>query len=162
MPRQGRRAARLGGRNGMAAVTVAWGDGQRLIARAGDHQLVLERSAEASETALRAGDLLLWALGACTAGTLLNHTTIQTMPIRHLRVDLQSEKRRAPSRYDDIRVSIAIDGDLTTAQRELILRVARGCTIHHTLQHSPTITVALTTESPDPAPVAESTADHRF
>ncbi|MCC7104687.1 MAG: OsmC family protein [Chloroflexi bacterium] len=127
----------------MVSVSVEWGPNQQLVARARQHELVIDRSVEGGEAGLRSGELLLMALGACTAGTLLNHELIRALPIRWLRVELEAEHHKAPSRYDRIVVRLLVDGDLDEAQRTRVLRVASACTIHNTLSRGPDISVVL-------------------
>jgi putative redox protein len=134
------------------AVTWAAAEGLRFVASARQHRVVIDRSSEGREEGLRSGELLLMALGVCTAATVMNHASVRAMPIRGLTVAVESEKLSAPSRYGRIQVSLTVDGDVSEAERALIMRVAHACTVHNTLCHPPEIVVAWAAGSGDPAP----------
>lgn len=126
----------------MVSVSVEWAAASGgLVARARQHELTLDRAGDPEDQGIRSGELLLMALGSCTAGTLMSHEAIRELPIRGLRVELESEREKNPSRYERIVVRVVVEGDLTEAQRERVLRVARACTIHTTLSRGPKIEV---------------------
>src|SRR5688572_30221835 len=123
-------------------VTIDWNEPE-LVARRGSLRLELPSSpAPGVDEPLCAGELLLAALGACAAETLRSHPNVAAMPIRGLRILVEADLLTHPSRYDNFRMQVEIDGDLTERQRETVLRIARACRVGQTLQHNPRISVA--------------------
>ncbi len=88
-------------------------------------------------------ELMLWALGACTAMTLMMYARKQGWDLRDARVHLHHEKVHAEdcvnpddpnARVDRIERVIALDGDLTAEQRRRLLSIAARCPVHRTLE----------------------------
>jgi putative redox protein len=134
-------------------VTVEW-RGAELVTRRGSVRLELPASpTPGADEPLCAGELLLSALGACAAETLRSHPNVATMPIQGLRITVEADQLTHPGRYDNLRMRIEIDGDLTNRQRETILRVANACRVGNTLQRGAQISVDLGAgHSMDPTP----------
>ena len=87
-------------------------------------------------------DLLLAALGACTAMTLRMVARRETIPLASVEVTLSHERNHAKDcdhcEQDDARVqaiyrNLRLVGEMTEAQRERLLAVAERCPVHRTL-----------------------------
>jgi uncharacterized OsmC-like protein/predicted DsbA family dithiol-disulfide isomerase len=77
-------------------------------------------------------DLLLSALGACTAMTVRWAADKHKLPLRGVEVRLSQSRGTAGEHL--FRRSITIDGDLGDAQREVLLRAADHCPVARTLE----------------------------
>lgn len=98
---------------------------------------------ENAPDAFRAGELILGALGACTAGTIRHFA--QTHGISQLQdvtVDVTGYESSAPSRIGAIVVRVTLHGPLAAHDRVRLEKAARQFKIHHTLQHPPEIELA--------------------
>ena len=87
-------------------------------------------------------ELLLSALGACTAMTLRMYAEVKKLPLAHVSVELRHEKIHAAAcqecetkegKIDKIERVITLEGDLTQEQRSRMLEIANKCPVHRTL-----------------------------
>jgi uncharacterized OsmC-like protein len=87
-------------------------------------------------------DLLVAALGACTAMTLRMYADRKQWPLNGVTVSLvhgrnyvQDDRdcESAPVRLDQIELGIELEGELTDEQRTRLLEIAGKCPVHRTL-----------------------------
>jgi putative redox protein len=88
-------------------------------------------------------DLLLAALGACTAMTVRLYADRKQLPLKQVRVRLQHSKIHAKDcadcetkegMLDHIERAITIEGELDAAQRGKLMEIADKCPVHRTLE----------------------------
>ena len=88
-------------------------------------------------------DLLLAALGACTAMTVRLYADHKRLPLERVTVDLKHEKVHASdcaecetrdAKIDRIDRVLTLEGDLDDEQRAKLLEIANKCPVHRTLQ----------------------------
>src|SRR5262245_58888 len=127
------------------AVVVRGGaDGFAVEIEAGPHRLRADEPVESGGTGTGPDpyDLLLAALGACTAMTLGMYARRKGWPLSGTTVRLRHAKIYAADcadcetregRIDRIDVEIELAGPLTGEQRDRILEIARRCPAHRTL-----------------------------
>lgn len=87
----------------------------------------------------RPTELLLGALGACMAGTVLTFAERQQLGITALSFSIDDEVAEHPKRVERIAVTMHVGGELTDRQLESLGRVAKRCKIHNTLEGGPRI-----------------------
>ena len=96
-----------------------------------------------AEDAFRAGELVLGALAACTAGTIRQYAqTHGISSLADVTIDVTGYEAAAPSRIAAIILRITLHGDLNASERGRLERVARHCKIHNTLLKAPDIELA--------------------
>lgn len=86
-------------------------------------------------------DLLVAALGSCTAMTIRMYAKHKKIPLEEVKVHLTREKRHADdaqdlsekSKMEFIDRFIELTGDLTKEQRDRIVEIADKCPVHKTL-----------------------------
>ena len=111
---------------------------------AGRHRLRADEPASlgGSDTGPGPYDLLLAALGACTAMTVRMYADQKKWPLAHVAVELQHGKVHAADcaqcetrdgRIDRIDRVLQIDGQLDAEQRKRLLEIADKCPVHRTL-----------------------------
>lgn len=111
----------------------------------GRHHLIADEPKEAGGLGSGPGpyDLLLAALGACTAMTLRLYAERKDIPLRRTQVRLRHGKIHATDcaecetkegMIDRIERVITLEGDLTSEQRARLLEIADKCPVHRTLQ----------------------------
>jgi uncharacterized OsmC-like protein/predicted DsbA family dithiol-disulfide isomerase len=109
-------------------------DRRRQLISVGPHQLISDLPHEENGTDAGPGpyDLLLAALGACTSMTVQWTADRHHIPLR--RVDVRLSQARNGEAHV-FRRSIALEGDLTEAQRAQLARAADNCPVARTLAH---------------------------
>ena len=87
-------------------------------------------------------DLLLSALGGCTAMTIMMYARRKGWPVEGIQVKLNHEKIHAQDcdecdtqegKLDQITKTIFLRGDLTQEQKERLLEIAERCPVNKTL-----------------------------
>ena len=107
---------------------------RRQMITVGPHQLVADLPADEDGADAGPGphDLLLSALGACTAMTVQWSADKYHLPLRRVEVQL-SQSRTASGHL--FRRSVTLEGDLTESQRAQLQHAAEACPVARTLTH---------------------------
>ncbi|MGA7787051.1 MAG: bifunctional alpha/beta hydrolase/OsmC family protein [Xanthobacteraceae bacterium] len=111
----------------------------------GDHRLLADEPVK--DGGLNSGpgpyDLLLAALGACTAMTIRLYADLKQIPLVRTQVRLHHEKIHASDctecetkegKIDHIDRAITFEGNLDAAQRARLMEIADKCPVHRSLQ----------------------------
>jgi putative redox protein len=75
-------------------------------------------------------DLYDAALGACTAMTVLWYAKRKSIPVQDIKVSVDRDATQERSGIYRLSVVLALSGDLSTDQRQELLRIAEKCPIH--------------------------------
>lgn len=126
----------------MREVTVGWAGGafaQRI--EVAGHQLRSDEEVEkgGDDTGAAPHELLLAALGSCTAMTLKVYAERKGWPLKDVRVRLNGATGEGGLA---ITRELTIDGELTAEQRQRLLEIADRCPVHRSL--SGTISISTT------------------
>ena len=130
----------------MREVSVEWAEGNfAQDIEVGGHRLRADEKTEqgGDNSGPAPHELLLAALGSCTAMTLKVYAERKGWPLRDVRVTLKG------SHIDGtfaISRQLTIDGDLDDGQRERLIEIADKCPVHKTL----TGEIAITTTEREP------------
>jgi uncharacterized OsmC-like protein len=128
----------------MASVLVRGGGGLRKEIVIGDRTLVADEPTELGGTdeGPTPYELLLGALGACTAMTVTMYARRKGWPLTGVTVELENDRVHASDcescetqegYLDRIHVRIGVDGPLHEEQRARLEEIARKCPVHKTL-----------------------------
>lgn len=116
----------------------------RQYVAAGRHRLVADEpvAAGGDDAGSSPYELLLAALGACTAMTLRMYAARQKIPLDYVEVSLKHDKVHAGAcqecdtkegRIDRIERVVTLRGELDAPTRERLLEIANKCPVHRTL-----------------------------
>ena len=119
-------------------------DGFRTEVRLGRHSLVADepRAVGGTDLGPTPYDLLSAALATCTSMTLRMYANHKKLALESATVTVEHDKVHAKDcedcessdgKIDEFRRSIALEGELTTEQRERMLEIADRCPVHRTL-----------------------------
>lgn len=124
----------------MREVIVEWAEGQfAQDIEVGGHRLRADENTEqgGDNSGPAPHELLLAALGSCTAMTLKVYAERKGWPLRDVRVTVRGT--HADGAFAITR-RLTIDGDLDAGQRQRLLEIADKCPVHKTLAGGITIT----------------------
>jgi putative redox protein len=110
----------------------------------GQHSFVADEPEEAGGNGLGPSpyELLLWALGSCTAMTLIMYARRKGWPLDDVSVHLTHDRvhaddsiaaESAGGKVEVITRDISLRGALSAEQRERLLEIAGRCPVHKTL-----------------------------
>jgi len=117
----------------MREVSVGWAEGQfAQDIQIDGHRLRADEEAEkgGGNTGPAPHELLLAALGSCTAMTLKMYAERKGWPLEHAHVTLNGQ--HADGRFVITR-HIALTGQLDAEQRQRLIEIAEKCPVHKTL-----------------------------
>ena len=128
----------------MLTVTVRSLSGYQQEIIAGDHVVFADEPVDVGgdDTGPNPYELLLGALGSCTAITLQMYAARKQWPLERLEIELTHSKDHARDcadcpeskvRLDRITRRIRLVGDLDAAQRQRLMEIAQRCPVHQTL-----------------------------
>ena len=131
------------------AVTVELGEGTDVQLSAGAHSWRADEpeTSGGSDTGPNPYELLLGALGSCTALTLRMYARHKQMPVQSVSIGYRFTRELAKdcpeceedddTKLDVIRAQVTIRGDLDEAQQERLRQIVSRCPVHRTLEGGP-------------------------
>ena len=141
------------------SVVVESGDGLRQEITVRGKVVIADEPVEAGGTDQGPNpyELLLGALGSCTAMTILMYARRKQWPVEHVRVELDHSRVHAKDcedcetkdvRLDYFRKRITVRGSLTEEQRARLAEISQRCPVHRTLTGTIRIDDELRLEAP--------------
>jgi uncharacterized OsmC-like protein len=121
-------------------------EGRRFAIRARGNEVIVDDTIEAGGPGdgFRPSELLMGALAACMAGTMLTFARNQEIPVHGISIDMEDEAADHPDRIARISIEMVVDAEATERQQASLRRVASACKIHNTLERSPEIELEFT------------------
>ncbi len=127
----------------MDHITVTWKEGVAFQIAARGFQIIADQPQEEGGRDLGPSpvELFIASLGSCIGYYMARYCERHDIPRAGLRVDLEWTDAENPHRIGEIRVYVRIPTVVPESKRPALIRVAEGCTVHHTLTHPPRIIV---------------------
>lgn len=122
-------------------------EGKTLRVTAGEATAIVDGGSDG----FRSVDLLLGALGACSAGTMLTAAAEASIPVTSVRVELRPVVTMAPERVSRIKVKMTVGGNLSAADLAELRAAAETCKVHNSLHHGIQTQLDLLAEESQPA-----------
>lgn len=141
------------------AVVVRTGEeGYLTQVRAGRHDMLADEPKSVGGTDLGPTpyDYLLTALGACTSMTLRMYADMKKLDVKNITVHLshgkihksdclKCEDGNGVGKIDQIKRQLEIEGDITQAQRDRMVKIADRCPVHKTIHNEIEVITTLRT-----------------
>lgn len=130
----------------MRPIIVTWDGGMRFTADVRGHKVTVDQPAKAGgeDTAPMPLELLPTSLGTCVALFVQQFLATRGLDPSGMTVEVQTMGATNPHRIGRFTVEVKIPGGVPEKYREAVKRAAEGCTVHHTLTHTPAIDVVVT------------------
>lgn len=130
----------------MQPIVVTWDGGVRFTADIRGHKVTVDQPARGGgeDSAPMPLELVPASLGTCVALFVQQFLVTRGLDPAGMTVEVQSEAAKNPNRIGKLTVDVKIPGGVPEKYREAVKRAAEGCTVHHTLMHSPDIDVNVT------------------
>jgi uncharacterized OsmC-like protein len=119
----------------MESLTVMHQGGTRFDIVAGPHTVVTDQPVEDGGTnaGLSPVELFVGSVAACVGYFVGRYCVRHGIPRERLRVEAEWTMAEKPHRVGAVNLSIHLPHPITPEQRERLLKVAHGCTVHQSI-----------------------------
>jgi putative redox protein len=127
------------------ALTIAYQGGVRFDISSGGHTLVTDQPIEdgGSDAGMSSVELFVGSLGSCVAYFVTRYCARHQIPCEGFTIDVDWSYAEQPHRVAAVEITLNLPVELTSNQREKLLKVAHGCTVHQSLVVPPKLDVKL-------------------
>lgn len=124
---------------------IRYMDGVKFEVTAGRHRLVCDQpeTNQGSDEGMTPPDFLLASLGSCIGFYALQYLKTRGLNMAGLQVRVAAEKALNPARLAKFRIDVETLELPDERHREGLLRSAKRCLIHHTLENPPEIDIRI-------------------
>jgi uncharacterized OsmC-like protein len=125
------------------ALTVAYRGGTKFHISNGKHQIVTDQPLEEGGTGMGMTpvELFVASLAGCVAYFTVRYCQRHGIPTKGLLLDVEWTTAEQPHRVGSVAIRLHVPMELSETQREKLLKVAHGCTVHQTLVVPPTVEI---------------------
>jgi len=134
----------------MKPVTITWDGGLRFTADVRGHKLTVDqpRQAGGGDAGPMPVELLPASLGTCVAFSVQQFVSTRGLDATGLEVQVFTAGAANPNRIGLLEVTVSVPRGIPEQYRSAVVRAAESCTVHHTLTHTPEISVNLLETAP--------------
>ena len=132
-------------------LTVAFNGGMRFDISSGRHSIITDQPVEdgGHDAGMSPVNLFVGSLASCMGYFIGRYCERHQISPDGLRVDADWSMAERPHRVGTVSVKIALPARITAGQRERLLKVAHGCTVHQSLAVPPKVAIEMTSGSSD-------------
>ncbi|MGA2436743.1 MAG: OsmC family protein [Bryobacteraceae bacterium] len=129
----------------MIETTVKYLGGVQFEAAARGHKVISDQPPDnqGQDAGMTPPELLLSALATCVGFYAVQYLRARKLPADGLGVRVTADKAASPARLYAFRVEITVPGLEDERHRKGVLRAAKSCLIHNTLERTPGIEIVL-------------------
>jgi len=134
----------------MSEIVVEYEGGTRFVARCGRFTVTTGRGedGEASRDGMWPAQLFAASIGMCIGGYILMYCNDQGIKFKTMRIELDRETAKLPSRTTKVLAKIFVDAELSEKEANGILRAADRCHITNSIKKGMEVVCSL--EPPKP------------
>ena len=126
-------------------LTATYHDGTRYDIVSGKHRIITDQAVEdgGQDAGMGPVELFVGSVAGCVAYFVGQFCGRHGIPRDGLAVDAEWTMAEGPHRVGRIDIGIHLPHRTTVEQRERLLKVAHGCTVHQSIAVTPTIAIKL-------------------
>ena len=126
-------------------LTVAYKGGARYDVTSGTHMLVTDQPIAdgGGDAGMSPVELFVGSLASCVAYFVGRYCARHQIPCEGFTVDAEWSYAEQPHRVGAVELRVNLPSAVTPEQREKLLKVAHGCTVHQSLAVPPKVEVQL-------------------
>lgn len=126
-------------------LVVSWKEGVQFAVAARKHRLLVDQPAEegGQDAGITPMEMFAASLGTCIGHFIVRFCQRHGISTGGLNIRMGWAYAERPHRVGKIKAEVRLPVNLGEAMRERLLRVAEGCTVHHSLMVSPKVSIDL-------------------
>lgn len=127
------------------SLTVTYQGGVRFDITSRTHTLVTDQPVEdgGADAGMSPVELFVGSLGSCVAYFVARYCTRHQIPCEGFTVNVDWSYAEQPHRVGSVGIKLNLPSVLTPDQRDKLLKVAHGCTVHQSIAVSPKVDIEL-------------------
>ncbi len=124
-------------------LTIAYKGGVRFDVTSGRHTIVTDQPVDdgGRDAGMSPVELFVGSLGSCVAYFVGRYCARHQIPCEGFTVDVEWSSAEQPHRVGAVEIKLNLPADLTPEQREKLLKVAHGCTVHQSITVPPKVEI---------------------
>lgn len=124
-------------------LSIAHRGGARYDVTSGNHTLVTDQPIEdgGGDAGMSPVELFVGSLGGCVAYFVGRYCARHQIPCEGFTVDVEWSYAEQPHRVGAVDLRVNLPSALPPEQRERLLKVAHGCTVHQSLAAGPKVEI---------------------
>ncbi|HSA62827.1 MAG TPA: OsmC family protein [Nitrospiraceae bacterium] len=131
-------------------LTVAYHDGSRYDITSGVHRVITDQPVEdgGHDAGMSPVELFVGSVASCVGYFVGQFCARHNISRDGLTVDAEWTTAEGPHRVGAIALAIHLPHRITPEQKERLLKVAHGCTVHQSLAVAPAVSIQLNPHAP--------------
>ena len=127
------------------AITVAFREGTRFDITSGAHSVITDQPVEdgGHDEGMSPVDLFVGSIASCVGYFVGRYCERHKISAEGLRVEADWSMAERPHRVGTVSMKITLPAAITPEQRERLLKVAHGCTVHQSLAVPPKVAIEM-------------------